>query len=216
MRTLFVLLVALSSSCGSSIECSKDTDCISSSEVCRYGSCVSSSSSGGSGSGGGGATTSSCGQLNSGQSLVRDQLLDSCDGQFHLKMQADGNLVLYRGDTSSPSNATWATGTYGKDGQKAAMQSDGNFVLSSASSVLWSSATSGNAGAFLRLENSGVLKVMTPSSVLWTATPGDVNAAGVNHGGGGSSSGGCTADSDCGRCRRCQRSNGSCVARLTC
>lgn len=154
-----------------------------------------------------------CGLLEPGQSLDHEQLLDSCNDQFHLKMQADGNLVLYRGQLV-PSNATWATGTWGTDGQTATMQSDGNFVLSSKSTVLWSSGTSGHPAALLRLEDSGEFKVMTDSTVLWHATPGDVNAAGVNHRPNGG--GGCSADSDCGSCQRCERSMGNCIARLTC
>lgn len=39
---------------------------------------------------------------------------------------------------------------------------------------------------------------------------------GNNSSGGGGGGGGCSADSDCGRCQRCERSTGRCISRLTC
>ena len=47
-----------------------------------------------------------------------------CDGRYELAMQDDGNLVWY-----GPKGALWASGTDGKGGHVAVVQSDGNFVL---------------------------------------------------------------------------------------
>ncbi|MBX3231219.1 MAG: hypothetical protein KIT84_09780 [Labilithrix sp.] len=66
-----------------------------------------------------------------------------------------------------------------------------------------------------RCDGSNVFSPYCPSGTTelgyCSASPG-----GGGGGGGGGGSGGCTADSDCGRCQRCVRSSGSCVARLTC
>lgn len=158
-----------------------------------------------------------CGQLDSADVLLRGDVLASCDQAFVVTMQPDGNLVVYRGE-QVPENAVWATGTYNQDGYLAEMQEDGNFVLYTSSGTtpadaLWSSKTYDNPGAYLRLENSGELAVMSDSAVLWQSTPGELDAAGSS---GGGSSGGCTADADCGSCERCERSTGNCIARLSC
>src|ERR1700759_1349985 len=69
-----------------------------------------------------------CGVMQANDSLMPGQTLDSCSGAYELKMQVDGNLVLYRG-ADLPANAQWATGTNGFGGYRADMQPDGNFVL---------------------------------------------------------------------------------------
>jgi hypothetical protein len=64
--------------------------------------------------------------LGTNASLVNERSLHSRDGRWHLKMQQDGNLVLY--DRSN--TAIWHTHTFGK-GQapfRLDMQSDGNLV----------------------------------------------------------------------------------------
>jgi hypothetical protein len=54
-------------------------------------------------------------------------------------------------------------------------------------------------------------------SVNFTTTcPDSAPGCSTAHFGGGPSSGGCTADVDCGSCQRCERSTGSCIARLSC
>lgn len=124
-----------------------------------------------------------CGVMAAGDSLMADDSLYSCSGGFELRMQADGNLVLYLGDRI-PSNALWATGTNGFDGYRANMQSDGNFVLydsygTQPSDALWASDTWGLDGAQLELPDSGTLRVTYGGSTVWSFTRGDRNAAGI-------------------------------------
>jgi hypothetical protein len=121
---------------------------------------ASSSSSGG----------SSCGELTANVSLAANQSVASCNGDFTLIMQGDGNLVLYQGGT-----ALWASNTAGSGADEAIMQGDGNLVLStSARTPVWSSGTAGNAGAYLDVQNDGNVVIYGASgAALWsTGTAG--------------------------------------------
>jgi hypothetical protein len=120
---------------------------------------ASSSSSGG-----------SRGELAANQELTANQSLASCNGDYTLIMQGDGNLVLYQGST-----ALWASNTVGSGGDEAIMQGDGNFVVcTSSGSPVWSSGTAGNAGAYLDVQNDGNVVIYSASgSALWsTGTAG--------------------------------------------
>jgi hypothetical protein len=119
---------------------------------------------------GGGTTTTGCGTLTANQELTANQSLTSCNGDYTLFMQGDGNLVLYQGST-----ALWASNTAGTAADEAIMQGDGNFVLyTSAGSALWASGTAGNPGAYLEVQNDGNVVVYSASgSALWsTGTSG--------------------------------------------
>ena len=130
----------------------------------------------------GGLGGGDCGVMAAGDSLGTEDALTSCDGNYQLVMQADGNLVLYDG-IRQPQYATWATGTNGWDGRRANMQSDGNFVLydsygTQPSNALWASNTWGNDGAQLELSDSGALRVTLGSHTLWSYIYGDRDAGG--------------------------------------
>jgi hypothetical protein len=115
-----------------------------------------------------GSTTGSCGELTANVSLTANQSLASCNGDYTLIMQGDGNLVLYQGST-----ALWASGTVGSGADEAIMQGDGNFVLyTSSGTPVWSSNIPGNAGAYLDVQNDGNVVIYSASgSTLWsTAT----------------------------------------------
>ena len=62
--------------------------------------------------------------MSGGSELARGQSLTSPNGRFELKMQQDGNVVLY--DTTKP---IWATNTQHDGAERLAMQDDGNFVV---------------------------------------------------------------------------------------
>ncbi len=111
-----------------------------------------------------------CGTLTANHELTTGQSLTSCNGDFTLTMQGDGNLVLYQ--DGSP---LWASNTVGSGADEAVMQGDGNFVLyTSSSSPVWASGTQGNDGASLIVRNSGDMVVQSASGqVLWsTGTKG--------------------------------------------
>ena len=121
-------------------------------------------------SGCGGTTTSSCGELTANQQLSANQSLASCNGDYTLIMQGDGNFVLYQGST-----ALWASNTSGSAATEAIMQGDGNLVLySSSGSAVWATGTSGNDGAYLDVQNDGNVVIYSAAgAALWsTGTAG--------------------------------------------
>ena len=92
----------------------------------------------------------------------RKSIMDPNFRSYQLKMQADGNLVLYK--YLSPKNfwPIWATNTMGSGAVRATMQPDGNFVLFRADGrAVWASNTQyRNNGAnhtFLELQQDGNL-----------------------------------------------------------
>jgi hypothetical protein len=112
----------------------------------------------------------SCGELTANVSLTANQSLASCNGDYTLIMQGDGNLVLYQSGT-----ALWASSTVGSGADEAIMQGDGNFVLyTSSGTPVWASNTAGNAGAYLDVQNDGNVVIDSASgSALWsTGTAG--------------------------------------------
>jgi hypothetical protein len=117
-----------------------------------------------------GSTSPACGTLTANHELTANQSLTSCNGDYTLTMQGDGNLVLYKGST-----ALWASNTAGTAADEAIMQGDGNFVVyTSAGSPLWASGTAGNPGADLVVQNDGNVVVYSASgAALWaTGTNG--------------------------------------------
>ena len=77
-------------------------------------------------------------------------------GDFALKIQKDGNLILYnhRNDTG----AIWASGTFNKGVTKLRMQWDGNLVLyDKADNAIWSTGTFNDSDSYLEITNSGYL-----------------------------------------------------------
>ena len=86
------------------------------------------------------------GILQSGQEMLPEDVLAS--SSTYLKLQTDGNVVLYR--KNPPGTVLWSTNTAGKCLQKLKLQADGNLVLTSCdNAVLWSSGTSNVASAVL-------------------------------------------------------------------
>ena len=111
-----------------------------------------------------------CGTLTASHQLAAGQSLTSCNGDYALDLQGDGNLVLYQGGT-----ALWASNTSGSGADEAVMQGDGNFVLyTSAGAPLWSSGTAGNNGARLDVQNDGNVVIYSAAgAALWaTGTNG--------------------------------------------
>lgn len=115
-----------------------------------------------------GTSAPGCGILKPGEALLAGQNKLSCDGRFSLVMQGDGNLVLYQG-----SKALWNSATNGRGGQRAVMQTDGNFVVySSGGAALWNSGTAGLPGGTLLLQNDGNLIVWHNQFPRWRSNTG--------------------------------------------
>jgi hypothetical protein len=108
--------------------------------------------------------------LASGQGLVASTSqasIKTCDNQFTLTMQTDGNLVLYKGPT-----AVWASNTVGSFADRAIMQGDGNLVVYNPSgNPVWSSGTVGHAGANLMLNSAGALSIYDGHTTYWLTSP---------------------------------------------
>lgn len=98
--------------------------------------------------------------------------LVSPDGRFRLRLQTDGNLVLYKNDTT----VVWASGT--KDGMRLLNQLDGNIVLYRANgTAAWSTGTWTHGPATLLLQDDGnlVLYRIRDRAAIWsngTSSPG--------------------------------------------
>ena len=106
------------------------------------------------------------GGLASGQSLPVGQSVFSPGGGMELRLQPDGNLVLYHGTTP-----LWNTWTNGAKGQSLVMQADGNLVYQGTDSKpLWNAGTNGHPGASLAVQDDGNLVVYTPDHhAIWSS-----------------------------------------------
>jgi hypothetical protein len=91
--------------------------------------------------------------LGTGATLNAGQYLRSANG-FYAVFQVDGNLVLYKSESFVPSNAAWASNTYGKGvaPRHITMQDDGNLVIYDANGhATWASGTYGKGTGPFRL-----------------------------------------------------------------
>jgi hypothetical protein len=111
--------------------------------------------------------------LNPGESLRRGGRKSSPNGRFHLDMQQDGNLVLYRTDDNKP---IWHTDTWARvfgthyGGDIVIMQTDGNLVVYSQDTIdrqmaIWDSKTNGRGENYLRVQDDGNLVIYATGTV---------------------------------------------------
>jgi len=82
------------------------------------------------------------GRLLSGEVMFPGQRILSPNGRYSLRLQSDGNLVLY----NDKGGVEWQSKTYGKTVTRAVMKTDGNFVLLNGNKTVWSTKTSGHTG----------------------------------------------------------------------
>ena len=103
-------------------------------------------------------------RLSAGAGLTAGQSLHSPSWAFQVTVQADGNVVVYRGGS-----ARWSTGTYGHPGARLALQSDGNLVVYDTRGVaLWNSGTYGSGNADqLAMQDDGNLVLYAGSRAVW-------------------------------------------------
>lgn len=101
------------------------------------------------------------------RSLSRGQEMLSNNKSFVLKMQTDGNLVIYRRDNNG---AIWASGTNGRGGYRATMQGDGNLVIyQSNNHPIWDTRTHGRGGDKLVMQDDGNLVIYDGSRPIWAS-----------------------------------------------
>ena len=111
--------------------------------------------------------------LNPGEWLNRGGRKSSRNNNFHLDMQNDGNLVLYRTDDNKP---IWHTDTWPRPlgwhrgGDHVIMQTDGNLVVyakreDGSNHPIWDSKTNGRGENYLRLQNDGNFVIYSVGTV---------------------------------------------------
>lgn len=158
--------------------------------------CSGGTNSGGNGGGGDAGTGSSSAGLcdPEGSWNVHFQWSGRTPGELTMEVAADRTAKILAGDGVTATTGTWST---------------------SSDSTTWSFADgsrfTGSASASCAI-SSGHLSNTAGTVGSFTADKGGASSSG----GGGGECDGCTADSDCGHCQRCERSTCSCVARLTC
>lgn len=91
------------------------------------------------------------------ETLYPNTELTSPNGAYSLRMQSDGNLVLY---DNSNGQATWASNTDGYWGLHAVMQGDGNLVLyDDYGYAYWESGSDPTVGPELNVQDDGNLVI---------------------------------------------------------
>jgi Peptidase family M23 len=107
--------------------------------------------------------------LGEGQVLRVNQSLTSCNGDYTLSMQLDGNLVLQ----DKGGVMLWSSQTAGNTGQAVVMQADGNLVMSDGyqgvGAAVWATSTAGHPGATLSVDDGGNVKIFDGEVEIWTA-----------------------------------------------
>lgn len=94
--------------------------------------------------------------LGPGETLTAGRELRSPNGEYVLRMQPDGNLVLY----DNQNKPVWESGTFGRGVVEAVMQPDGNLALKTRlGRTVWASDTDGARGARLTVQNDGNLVI---------------------------------------------------------
>ena len=114
------------------------------------------------------------------KTLGKENMIKSPNGLYGLRMQKDGNLVLFKTLPNQPDVNLWSTNTAGVGGHKDPFMSlgdDGNLTVSRDhfKNILWASQTAGNPGAALYLQDDGNLVLVRrpearePRDVLWSS-----------------------------------------------
>src|SRR5262249_16329709 len=107
-------------------------------------------------------------RLTANQRLKTNEQLVSSNGRLNLKVEADGDVSLFR---SMFGTKLWSTNTTSPPAAILIMQSDGNLAARSANGTsVWASGTAGNAGASCVLQDDGNLVVYSASgAALWAS-----------------------------------------------
>ena len=115
--------------------------------------------------------------LEMGESLEQGQSLWSLNGRNRLIMQADGNLAGYVGPLVYAPAMFWQSGTSGKGGLKATMQTDGDFVISDkGGTVIWKSQTHGRGVRIVIMDDMSVCVLDKNARVVWSSDKGTLRA----------------------------------------
>jgi hypothetical protein len=117
------------------------------------------------------ATSTQCGTIGAGEGIKPGQSIVSCDGGYHLDLQLDSNLVLYKGDKSIWLPSPW---TYNSGAGELRLEADGNLVVySSLGTKIWQSGSGGHDAARLFVQGDGNTVIYDNNGPIWnTGTAG--------------------------------------------
>ncbi|MFH9425077.1 hypothetical protein [Streptomyces sp. NPDC017529] len=102
--------------------------------------------------------------------IYRNQAWTSGNGRALLRLQEDGNFVLYK---DSISKAVWSADTV-PDGGYAIFQDDGNLVVYTENDKpVWASNTNGRPGATLSVQDDGNVVIYHNGNPIWATDTGD-------------------------------------------
>lgn len=105
-------------------------------------------------------------RLNGNYSVLAGQEMTTPNRNYHLVMQGDGNLVLYRSNGS----VVWASNTPNSGASYLTMQEDGNLVLYTASGqAVWNSHTNGRGLSSFQLQDDVNLVVYAGAGPTWAS-----------------------------------------------
>ena len=102
--------------------------------------------------------------LGPNEGLRPGESLFSTNRAYELRLQADGNLVLYR---TSDWRALWSSRTQGRAVAALFMQLDGNLVLYGADEPVWSAKSYGPGISYLVLQDDGNAVIYRQGPVAW-------------------------------------------------
>ena len=121
-------------------------------------------------------------RLHAGDTLYRNQWLESENGEYRLLMQEDGNLVL----SSIAGDTVWSSGTANQHGDKLVLQQNGSAEIISygyerfvpifwfigyhewvSPQPIWSTDSDGSGTATLIVGNDGVLRLLLDGAETW-------------------------------------------------
>jgi hypothetical protein len=112
--------------------------------------------------------------LRSGEILRVGDYLSSDNGRYELRMQGDGNLVLY---VAWGNKAIWASNTMNSGADYVGNQGDGNLVLYDTNPLRprWATNTAGRGPSVLYLQNDGNLVLRAAGNVPTWASGTNIN-----------------------------------------
>lgn len=96
------------------------------------------------------------------EKLYKGYSIVSANRVFKLTMQADGNLVLYKGNVALWSSRTKVKNSY------AVLQADGNFVIYHNTTAIWSTRTAHNPGASFVVQDDGNAVIYQDATPIWS------------------------------------------------
>lgn len=91
----------------------------------------------------------------------------SCNGCFQLKLQADGNVVVYPNDhPTNPTSPMWATGGQNWGGIKTCLNLDGSFVVYNAQGDAIRSLGVFGPNSYAKIQNDGQFVIINAAGTI--------------------------------------------------